>query len=86
MEKLLPANSIDQDEDRATLGQWLGIPKYRITQFLNLLTFPADLKVRLKKTDWVAEGHLRPFTRLNARWQRVRIERLLGVRAVAKAS
>ncbi len=82
---LLPADSLDQGENRQTLGQQLHIPKYRVTQFLALLEFPSDLRVRLKEADWIAEGHLRPFTRLGATRQRLAIERMLGLGAMAKA-
>jgi hypothetical protein len=49
------------------------------------LDFPSDLKARLRRTDGIAEGQLRPFTRLDPRRQRIAIERLLGKVRMTKA-
>ena len=82
MEQLLRTGQFDQAKNREDLGRELDIPKYRVTQFLMLLDFPPDLKAQLRRADWVSEGQLRPFTRLDAKRQRVGIERLLGRKGI----
>ena len=67
------------------MSEDLGVVKSRVIQFLNLLRFPADLRVRLKKDPNVAEEHLRPFTRMDSASMRAAVGRLLGQRVMAKA-
>ena len=67
------------------LSEDLGVVKSRVIQFLNLLRFPADLRARLRKDSNVAEGHLRPFTKMDLAGMRVAVGRLLGLRVMAKA-
>ena len=85
LNELLPADSAERGENRRALGQRVGIPQYRVSQYLALLNFPVDLRTRLKQTDWVAEGHLRPFTRMKSAAMRAAVGRLLGSGAMAKA-
>lgn len=68
-----------------SLSEDLDVAKSRVIHFLNLLRFPADLRVRIKKDPNVAEGQLRPFTRMNPAAMRVAVERLLCLGVVAKA-
>ena len=69
----------------ARLSADLGVMKSRVIQFLNLLRFPADLRNRLKKDPNVAEGHLRPFTKMDVAAMRVAMRRLLGQTVITNA-
>lgn len=75
---------VSKDEVEASSDD-LGVVKSRVIQFLNLLRFPAELRVRLKKNPNVAEGQLRPFTRMNPAAMRAAVGRLLGMGTAAKA-
>ena len=86
LDEWLPADFTDRGENRRHLGHQVGIPQYRVSQYLALLDFPADLRTRLKQTDWLAEGHLRPFTKLDARRQRAAVERLLERRPISNVA
>lgn len=68
-----------------TLAAEYHVSKSHVLNYLGLLRIPVDLRVRLKKDPNVAEGHLRPFTRMNPVAMRVAVERLLGLGVVAKA-
>jgi hypothetical protein len=67
------------------LSEELGVVKCRIIQFLNLLRLPVDLRARLKRDPNVAEGNLRPYTRMDAVAMRTAIERMLGCEVLPKA-
>ena len=84
LEDLLPTDFADQRDNRRTLGQQVGLPQYRVSQYLALLNFPGDLRQRLRDVDWVAEGHLRPFTRMTGTRQRKAVEKALMSRKQAK--
>ena len=74
---LLSARGRDTEMDRHAVSQAVGLAKHRVTQYLALLKFPADLQRRIRKVDWIAEGHLRPLTNLQPGQQRAAIVRLL---------
>jgi hypothetical protein len=77
LEQLLSARGHNFETQHHTLAETIGIAKHRVTQYLALLKFPADLQRRIRKADWIAEGHLRPLTNLQPGQQRIAIKRLL---------
>jgi hypothetical protein len=77
-----PGNPRDKVQ---TLSEDLGVVECRVIQFLNLLRFPADLRARLRQDPRVAEGQLRPFTKMTLATMRTAIERLLGLGALSQA-
>jgi TolA-binding protein len=66
-------------EKRSRLAQMLGYSRARITQMLNLLKLPLEIRRKVLLTDDISEFQLRPLVRMSdARRQRAMFEKLLS--------
>lgn len=84
MDEIRGAKLAVHGDKAVTLATDYGISKSRVLQFLALLRIPGDLRVRLKRMQWLTEGELRRIVRLDGPRQRVVVERMLRRQTVVE--